>query len=91
MRVLQQRPHDGKKTLTEAEIDRVLRRFENQWGDTLTDVRILRAVDEVDDTKDDPVALAERVTLPERERATGEPDIFAPSERRDFQDLVAQL
>ena len=60
-------------------------------GDTLTDARILRAVDEVDDTKDDPVALAERVTLPERERAAGEPDIFAPSERRDFQDLVAQF
>ncbi|MFC3084909.1 relaxase/mobilization nuclease domain-containing protein [Tabrizicola soli] len=52
-------------------------------GDTLTDARILRAVDEVDDTKDDPVALAER--------ATGEPDIFAPSERRDFQDLVVQF
>jgi len=25
--------HDGKKTLTEAEIDRVARRFENQWGE----------------------------------------------------------
>ena len=25
--------HDGKKTLTEAEIDRVVRRFENQWGE----------------------------------------------------------
>ncbi len=64
-------------------------------GDTLTDARILRAIDEVDDTKDDPVALAERVTLPERERererAAGEPDIFAPSERREFQALVAQF
>jgi len=60
-------------------------------GDTLTDARILRAVDEVDDNKDDPVALAERVTLPERERTAGEPDIFAPSERRDFQELVAQF
>ncbi|PKP63637.1 MAG: endonuclease, partial [Alphaproteobacteria bacterium HGW-Alphaproteobacteria-8] len=60
-------------------------------GETLTDARILRAVDEVDDTEDDPVALAERVTLPERERAAGEPDIFAASERRDFQELVAQF
>ncbi|MCA0206949.1 MAG: relaxase/mobilization nuclease domain-containing protein [Proteobacteria bacterium] len=60
-------------------------------GDTLTDARILRAVDEVDETEDDPVTLAERLTLPERERATGEPDIFAPSERRDFQELVAQF
>jgi type IV secretion system T-DNA border endonuclease VirD2 len=25
--------HDGKKTLTGAEIDRVVRRFENQWGE----------------------------------------------------------
>jgi type IV secretion system T-DNA border endonuclease VirD2 len=25
--------HDGKKTLTETEIDRVVRRFENQWGE----------------------------------------------------------
>jgi len=25
--------HDGKKTLTEAEIERVARRFENQWGE----------------------------------------------------------
>jgi type IV secretion system T-DNA border endonuclease VirD2 len=60
-------------------------------GDTLTDARILRAVDEVDETEDDPFALAERLTLPERERAAGEPDIFAPSERRDFQELVAQF
>lgn len=60
-------------------------------GDTLTDARILRAVDEVDETEDNPVALAERLTLPERERAAGEPDIFAPSERRDLQELVAQF
>ena len=62
-------------------------------GDTLTDARILRAIDEVDETKDkdDPVAQAERVTLPARERTAGEPDIFAPSERRDFQELVAQF
>ena len=31
------------------------------------------------------------MTLPERESAAGEPDIFAPSERRDFQELVAQF
>lgn len=60
-------------------------------GDTLTDARILRAVEDVDETEDDPVALAERLTLPERPRATAEPDIFSPSERRDFQELVAQF
>jgi type IV secretion system T-DNA border endonuclease VirD2 len=57
-------------------------------GDTLTEARILRDVDKVEDG---PVALAERVALPERERARGESDIFAPSERRDFQELVAQF
>jgi len=60
-------------------------------GDTLTDARILRAVDEMDETDANPAALAERLTLPERERVTGEPDIFAPSERRDIQQLVAQF
>lgn len=52
-------------------------------GDALTDARILRVVEEV---KDDAVAQTERAALPARER-----DIFAPSERRDFQDLVAQF
>jgi type IV secretion system T-DNA border endonuclease VirD2 len=60
-------------------------------GDTLTDARILRAIDDVDETEDGEVALAERLTLPERDLADGRPDIFAPSERRDFQDLVAQF
>ena len=52
-------------------------------GDALTDARILRVIEEV---KDDAVAQTERGALPARER-----DIFAPSERRDFQDLVAQF
>ncbi|MDP3196249.1 relaxase/mobilization nuclease domain-containing protein, partial [Tabrizicola sp.] len=59
-------------------------------GDTLTDARILRAIDDVDETEDGEVALAERLTLPERDLANERPDAFAPSERRDFQDLVAQ-
>ena len=54
-------------------------------GDTLTDARILRAIDDVDETEDGEVALAERLTLPERDLADGRPDVFAPSERRDFQ------
>ncbi|SOC17240.1 relaxase/mobilization nuclease domain-containing protein [Rhodobacter maris] len=52
-------------------------------GDALTDARILRVVEEV---KDDAVAQTERGALLARER-----DIFAPSERRDFQDIVAQF
>lgn len=60
-------------------------------GDTLTDARILRAIDDVDETEDGEVALAERLTLPERDLANERPDVFAPSERRDFQDLVAQF
>jgi len=60
-------------------------------GDTLTDARILRAIDDVDETEDGGVALAERLTLPERDLANERPDVFAPSERRDFQDLVAQF
>jgi type IV secretion system T-DNA border endonuclease VirD2 len=60
-------------------------------GDTLTDARILRAIDDVDETEDGEVTLAERLTLPERDLANERPDVFAPSERRDFQDLVAQF
>ena len=60
-------------------------------GDTLTDARILRAIDDVDETEDGEVALAERLTLPERDLANERSDVFAPSERRDFQDLVAQF
>ena len=60
-------------------------------GDTLTDARILRAIDDVDETEDGEVALAARITLPERELEEGGPDVFAPSERQDFQQLVAQF
>jgi type IV secretion system T-DNA border endonuclease VirD2 len=60
-------------------------------GDTLTEARILRAIDDVDETEDGEVALAERLTLPERDLANERPYVFAPSERRDFQDLVAQF
>ena len=60
-------------------------------GDTLTDARILRAVDDVDEAEDAEVSLAERVTLPERDPADERPDVFAPSERQDFQQLVAQF
>jgi type IV secretion system T-DNA border endonuclease VirD2 len=60
-------------------------------GDTLTDARILRAVDDVEETEDGEVALAARITLPERDLEEGGPDVFAPSERQDFQQLVAQF
>lgn len=60
-------------------------------GDTLTDARILRAVDDMEETEDGEVALAARITLPERDLEEGGPDVFAPTERRDFQDLVAQF
>lgn len=60
-------------------------------GDALTDARILRAVDDVDEADDAEVALAERLTLPERDLTEARPDVFAPSERQDFQQLVAQF
>lgn len=60
-------------------------------GDTLTDARILRAIDDVDEAEDAEVSLAERLTLSERDLADERPDAFAPSERQDFQQLVAQF
>ena len=60
-------------------------------GDTLTDARILRAVDDVDEAADAEVSLAERLTLSERDLADERPDVFAASERQDFQQLVAQF
>ncbi|MFN3844340.1 MAG: relaxase/mobilization nuclease domain-containing protein [Paracoccaceae bacterium] len=60
-------------------------------GDTLTDARILRAVDDVDEAEDAEVSLAERLTLSERDLVDERPDVFAPSERQDFQQLVAQF
>lgn len=61
-------------------------------GDTLTDARILlRAVDDVDEAEDAEVSIAERLTPLGRNLAGERPDVFAPSERRDFQELVAQF
>jgi len=60
-------------------------------GDTLTDARILRSMDDVDEAEDAEVSLAERLTLPERDLADERPDAFAPSERQDFQQLVTQF
>jgi type IV secretion system T-DNA border endonuclease VirD2 len=60
-------------------------------GDTLTDARILRAVDDVDEAENAEVSLAERLALPERDLADERPDVFAPSERQDFQQLVTQF
>ncbi len=60
-------------------------------GDTLTDARILRAIDDVDETEDAEVSLAERLTPLGRDLADKRPDVFAPSERQDFQQLVAQF
>ncbi|GAA0307841.1 relaxase/mobilization nuclease domain-containing protein [Rhodovulum strictum] len=60
-------------------------------GDVLTDARILRALGDVEKTDDAEVALASRLTLPERDLTEARPDVFAPSERQDFQQLVAQF
>ncbi|MCO8145895.1 relaxase/mobilization nuclease domain-containing protein [Rhodovulum tesquicola] len=60
-------------------------------GDVLTDARILRALGDVEETDDAEVALAERLTLPEGDLTEARPDVFAPSERQDFQQLVAQF
>ncbi|WP_323019965.1 relaxase/mobilization nuclease domain-containing protein [Pararhodobacter sp.] len=55
-------------------------------GDTLTDARILRAVEDVGEAED-----AERLTPLGRDLDDAGPDAFAPSERQDFQQLVAQF
>jgi type IV secretion system T-DNA border endonuclease VirD2 len=60
-------------------------------GDTLTEARILRAVDDVDEAEDAEVSLAERLTPLGRDLDDAGPDAFAPSERQDFQQLVAQF
>jgi len=60
-------------------------------GDTLTDARILRAIDDVNETEDAEVSLAERLMPLGRDLADERPDVFAPSERQDFQQLVAQF
>jgi type IV secretion system T-DNA border endonuclease VirD2 len=60
-------------------------------GDTLTDARILRAVDDVDEAEDAEVSLAERLTPLGSDLDDAGPDAFAPSERQDFQQLVAQF
>ena len=60
-------------------------------GDTLTDARILRAVDDVDEAEDAEVSLGERLTPLGRDLDDAGPDAFAPSERQDFQQLVAQF
>jgi type IV secretion system T-DNA border endonuclease VirD2 len=60
-------------------------------GDALTDARILRAVDDVDEAEDSEVVLAERLTLPGRDVTEARPDVFAPSERLDFRQMVHQF
>ncbi|MGB4909500.1 MAG: endonuclease, partial [Tabrizicola sp.] len=60
-------------------------------GDTLTDARILRAVDDVEEAEDAETVLAERLTPLGRDLADERADVFAPPERQDFQQLVAQF
>lgn len=60
-------------------------------GDTLTDAGLLRTADDMEEVEDDDAALSERVKLPQHALAEEEPSVFERSERRDFQDLVAQL
>ena len=60
-------------------------------GDVLTDARILRAVDDLDEAEDAEAWLGERLTMPERDLEEDRPDVFAPSERQDFRQLVDQF
>ena len=60
-------------------------------GDALTDARILRAVDDVDEADGTETSFADHLTLRERDLADERPDVFASSERHDFQQLVAQF
>ena len=60
-------------------------------GDALTDARILRAVDDVVEADGTDTSLADHLTLRERDLADERPDVFASSERQDFQQLVAQF
>lgn len=60
-------------------------------GDVLTDARILRAVDDLDKAEDAEAWLGERLTMPERDPEEDRPDVFAPSERQDFRQLVDQF
>jgi type IV secretion system T-DNA border endonuclease VirD2 len=80
-----EKPEDREEALDRLEAVHV------RLGDVLTDARILRAVEDVDEADDGEVALAERLTLPERDLAEERPDVFAPSERQDFQQLVNQF
>jgi len=60
-------------------------------GDALTDARILRAVEDVDEADGTETSFADHLTLRERDLADERPDVFASSERQDFQQLVAQF
>ena len=80
-----EKPGDREEALDRLEAVHV------RLGDVLTDARILRAVEDVDEADDGEVALAERLTLPERDLAEEQPDVFAPSERQDYQQLVSQF
>ena len=80
-----EKPGDREEALDRLEAVHV------RLGDVLTDARILRAVEDVAEADDGEVALAERLTQPERDLAEERPDAFAPSERQDFQQLVSQF
>ncbi|MDP2050682.1 MAG: relaxase/mobilization nuclease domain-containing protein [Cypionkella sp.] len=80
-----EKPEDREEALDRLEAVHV------RLGDVMTDARILRAVEDVDEADDGEVALAERLTLPDRDLAEERPDVFAPSERQDFQQLVNQF
>lgn len=80
-----EKPEDREEALDRLEAVHV------RLGDVMTDARILRAVEDVDEADDGEVALAERLTPPERDLAEEWPDVFSPSERQDFQQLVNQF
>jgi type IV secretion system T-DNA border endonuclease VirD2 len=80
-----EKPEDREEALDRLEAVHV------RLGDVLKDARILRAVEDVAEADDGEVALAERLTQPERDLAEERPDVFGPSERQDFQQLVNQF
>lgn len=60
-------------------------------GDILTEGRVLRVPNEVEETEDAEAALGDRLAASDRISTDNGPDVFAPSERQDFRALMAQF
>jgi len=82
-----EKPEDREEALDRLEVVHV------RLGDVLTDARVLRAVDNVDEEVEGAaqVQLGERLTEPDRDLASDGPNVFSAPERQDFRQLVAQF